>query len=114
VRVLIALAVAEGAEVEPRCKELRKRLGPMHVGSLRALHEEIFRLRMGEQGALTLPTGANLRIVPLAIIRQRLNLRVQVPGIVNTRLQTTSGRAVIVGGPRYQGGHLIVQIIPEY
>jgi hypothetical protein len=114
VQVLIAHAAQEGDGIDPRCEELRKQLGPMRFSSLRVVQERRFRLRMGEDGALALPTGAALRIVPLSIIRKRLNLRLEVPGVVNTRLQMTSGRPVIVGGPRHRGGHLIVQIIPTY
>ncbi len=95
-------------------RRLKKRLGPIRVGSLRKVGNWAFHLRMGQAGALALPTGAQLRIVPLSIIRERLHLRVQLPGVVNTRLQMTSGRPVIVGGPRHKGGNLIVQIIPEY
>ncbi len=114
VRVLIAHAMKEGSVVDPQCEQLRKRLGPMRFGSLRAIQERRFLLHMGENGALVLPTGARLKVVPLSIVRQRLNLRVEVPGVVNTRLQMTNGRPVIVGGPRHSGGHLIVQITPEY
>ena len=114
VRVLVAHALKEGSLVDPRCEQLRKRLGPMRFGSLRAVQERQFLLHMGENGAVTLPTGARLKIVPLSIVRKRLNVRVEVPGVVNTRLQMTSGRPVIVGGPRHDGGHLIVQITPEY
>jgi hypothetical protein len=114
VQVLIAHAAQEGEGVDPRCEELRKQLGPMRFKSLRVVQERRFRLRMGEHGGLALPSGTDLRIVPLSIIRKRLNLRLEVPGVVNTRLQMTSGRPVIVGGPRHRGGHLIVQIVPEY
>ncbi len=114
VRVLIAHAMKEGSQTDPRCEQLRKRLGPMRFGSLRAVQERQFLLHMGENGAMVLPTGARLRVVPLSIVRKRLNVRVEVPGVVNTRLQMTSGRPVIVGGPRHSGGHLIVEITPEY
>jgi hypothetical protein len=114
VRVLVAHAAQGEGKVDPECESLRKQLGPMRFGSLHAVATRHFMLRMGENGAIALPTGADLRIVPLAIIRKRLNLRVEVPGVVNTRLQMTSGRPVIVGGPRHKGGHLIIQIIPEY
>jgi hypothetical protein len=117
-RVSVSVLVAHGTpgkgKVDAKCESLRKQLGPMQFGSLHTVTERRLKLRMGEQGAVVLPTGADLRIVPLSIIRQRLNLRVEVPGVVNTRLQMTSGRPVIVGGPRHKGGHLVVQIIPEY
>jgi hypothetical protein len=114
VHILVALAAQEGAEVDTGCKELRKRLGPMHVGSLRTVQKRKLVLRVGQHGALALPTGDNLKILPITIIGQQLNLRVQVRGLVNTRLQTTSGRPLIVRGPRHKGGHLILQIVPEY
>ncbi len=114
VYVLIAHADRSGDHVDPDCESLKKRLGPIRVGSLHKVGNWAFHLRMGQAGALELPTGAQLRIVPLSIIRERLHLRVQLPGLVNTRLQMTSGRPVIVGGPRHKGGNLIVQIIPEY
>ena len=111
VRVMVAHAVVEPGRVDPECESLQKQLAPLKFGSLRAVQVRTFRLHMGQRGAIMLPTGTELRIVPLSIIRKRLNLRVEVPGTVNTRLQMSSGRPIIVGGPRYEGGHLIVQII---
>jgi hypothetical protein len=114
VRVMVAHARVEQGRVDPECESLQKQLAPLNFGSLHAVQLRTFRLHMGQRGAIALPTGAELRIVPLSIIRKRLNLRVEVPGTVNTRLQMSSGKPVIVGGPRHEGGHLIVQIIPEY
>jgi hypothetical protein len=114
IQVFIAHASPSGNEVDPECSRLKKRLGPMKVGSLHKVGNQAFDLRFGEAGDMSLPTGAKLRIVPLSIIRERLHLRVQVPGMVNTRLEMTSGSPVIVGGPKHRGGNLILQIIPEY
>ena len=114
VQIFVAHAMLTGNEVDPDCRDLKRRLGPMKVGSLHTVSRRAFHLKFGESGAMVLPTGGKLRVVPLSIIRERLHLRVQMPGVVNTRLQMTSGSPVIVGGPKHKGGNLIVQIVPEY
>jgi hypothetical protein len=114
VRIIVAHAASAPGSVDPECEELKAQLAPITFGSLHVVQKRQFSLAMGERGALPLPTGTELRIVPLSIIRERLNLRVEVPGAVNTRLQMQRGRPVILGGPRHAGGHLIVQIVPEY
>lgn len=114
VRVIVAHAIREPGRIDPACKDLEKQISSLGFGSLHMVRKEILMLRMGQRGAMPLPSGSELRIVPLSIIRERLNMRVEVPGAVNTRLQMHSGRPVIVGGPRHEGGHLIVQIVPEY
>ncbi len=114
VRVFVAHAALSGNEIDPECMDLKRRLGPMKVGSLRKVSNRAFHLKFGQSGAMVLPTGGKLRVVPLSIIRERLHLRVQMSGVVSTRLQMTSGSPIIVGGPKHKGGNLIVQIVPEY
>ena len=114
VRVLVARGGMEPGGIDKDCKELVSQLGPLRFQSLKLVQKRTIYLQMGQRGAVQLPTGGDLRIVPLSIIRERLHMRVEMPGVVNTRLRMQSSRPVIVGGPRHQGGHLIVQIIPEY
>ena len=114
VKVFVAHAAMVGNEVDPECVDLKRRLGPMKVGSLHKVSDRAFHLKFGQSGAMVLPTGGKLRVVPLSIIRKRLHLRVHMPGVVSTRLQMTSGSPVIVGGPKHKDGNLIVQIVPEY
>ncbi len=114
VQVFVAHAALVGNEIDPECMDLKRRLGPMKVGSLHKVGDRAFHLKFGQPGAMVLPTGGKLRIVPLSIIRKRLHLRVQMNGVVSTRLQMTSGSPIIVGGPKHKGGNLIVQIVPEY
>ena len=83
VQIFVAHAALSGNDVDPECMDLKRRLGPMKVGSLRKVSNRAFHLKFGQSGAMVLPTGGKLRVVPLSIIRERLHLRVQMPGVVN-------------------------------
>ncbi|MFQ5698803.1 MAG: hypothetical protein ACE5IL_11030 [Myxococcota bacterium] len=113
-RVMVVSTDPEGEGDDPGCGGLRRQLGPMRVGRMHMLEQRNFVLRFGEVGAVTLPAGGVVRLIPIGIHAQRLHMQLQMPGQVDTRVQMPAGRAVIVGGARYGRGHLIVRIIPYF
>jgi hypothetical protein len=114
VHVMIVKAGPQEGSDDPECRELRKRLGPMDVGPLHMMRKSNCQLGFGENCAVPLPAGGEIRLKPLSIHKQRLNMQLQMPGWVNSHLRMRAGKPLIVNGPRYQGGQLLIQIVPRF
>ena len=112
-KISVARALPEGGGIDPDCLELSKRL-PMRFGSLTKCAPRVFRVPFGERVQMTLPTGSAIQILPVTVLRNHLHMQFELPGVVNTRLQMTHGRPVILGGLPHEGGLLISQIVPEF
>jgi hypothetical protein len=112
-KISVAHALPQGGGIDPDCLELSRRL-PMRFGSLTKCAPRVFRVPFGERVRMPLPTGATIQVLPVTILRNQLHMQFELPGIVNTRLQMTHGRPVILGGLPYEGGLLIIQVVPEF
>lgn len=109
----VVYATKEKGVVDADCADLQKRL-PMPFGSLQTVQVGRFRLGPGEPAQFELPTGRPVRMVAVAVIGPHLHLQFELSGIMNTRLQMTSGRPVIVGGERHGDGQLIIELTPTF
>jgi len=114
VQVLIALADPQYDSDDPDCAPIRRELGPVDVGHLRLVDRRMLQLGFGEHGAIILPIGSEVRLMPINVHQHRLHMQLVMPGRMNTRLQMLEGKPVIVGGPRMQHGHLLVRITSEF
>lgn len=112
-KISIARALPQEGGIEPDCLELSRRL-PMRFGSISHCAPRVFRVPFGERAEMQLPTGSAIRILPVQVHRDQLHMQFELPGVVNTRLQMTHGRPVIMGGLPHEGGLLIIQVVPEF
>jgi hypothetical protein len=115
VEVQVAFASNKEAEghIDPACADLQDRL-PMRFSTLRMLTRQRLKLTFGEVGHMRLPTGRQMDLVPISVVRNHLHLHFQMQGLVNTRLQMRSGVPVIVGGESHEGGQIIVMLTPRF
>ncbi len=105
---------AEGQSVvDPACAEIKRRL-PVKFNSLQMVTQRTLRLKFGESGQVSLPTGREFRLMPISIVRDRLHVHFQIKDLVDTRLQLRSGRPVIVGGQAWDEGKLIIMLKPAF
>ncbi len=112
-KISLARALPQEGGIAPECIELARRL-PMRFGSITGCAPTVFRVPFGEHAELALPTGSNIRVLPVTVLRDHLHMQFELPGVVNTRLQMRHGRPVIIGGIPYEGGLLIIQVVPEF
>ncbi len=112
-KISLAHALPQEGGISPDCVELSRRL-PMRFGSITRCAPTVFRVPFGEQAELALPTGSSIRVLPVTVLRDHLHMQVELPGVVNTRLQMRHGRPVILGGLPHEGGLLIIQVVPEF
>ena len=99
--------------IDPACNEIQRRL-PMQFDSLQMVSQRKLNLKFGELGQVSLPTGRNLSLMPISIVRERLHVHFQIVDLVDTRLQLRSGRPVIVGGQAWDEGKLIIMLKPVF
>jgi len=109
----VIYARKEKGVIDADCRDLKERL-PMPFGSLQTVQSERFRLEPGHAAEFALPTGRPVRVLPVSIVGSRLHLYFEMSGVMNTRLQMLSGRPVIVGGEKHDGGHLILELTPTF
>jgi hypothetical protein len=112
-KISVARALPQDGAIDPDCVELSRRL-PMRFGSLTRCAPRVFRVPFGERAQMQLPTGSDIRVLPVTVLRNQLHMQLELPGVVNTRLQMTHGRPVILGGLPHEGGLLIIQVVPEF
>ena len=107
--VSVGFASAREGATHP---EFRGIPGPFKSVSMQ--QERSYTLRLGERGRHTLPTGGEIRMLPEKVRGQRLHMRFEVPGVVDTRLRLRNGKRMVVGGVPFKDGHLIIQVRPEF
>jgi len=100
--------------IEESCAAIHSRLKMMRFRSLRMVQQQVFSISLGHPVGMQLPTGKQLRLMPIAVLSGRLHLQFEVPGVVNTRLALENGRPVILGGARHQDGQLIIEVTPRF
>ncbi len=115
-KVLVVYASPKEGKIDPACTELHQRLlrANMNLKSLRVVGERRFKLDFGHQEQMLLPSGRQLRFLPITIVKNELHMQFEVPDVINTRLRLASGRPVILGGHRHGEGQLIVQVVPKF
>ncbi len=113
VRVMVVHASQKGT-IDPECRDLPRRLGPLKFGGLQLIQQRRLQLSMGERAAVALPGGREVRMLPVSIVKRRLFMYLEVPGQVNGQFRMRPGRPVVLGGQRHRDGHLIVYIEPDF
>ncbi len=101
------------ARQDPECDEIRRRL-PMSFSTLEMIARKRMQLVFGQVGKLQLPTGRQIEVLPISVVRNHLHVQFQMKGLVNTRLQMRNGVPVIVGGESHEHGQIIVMLKPDF
>jgi hypothetical protein len=116
VEVLLIYGSADEGKIDAELTathDYLKSILPMRFGTLQRFDSKRVELMLGQLGGVALPSGAEVRFLPIAIVDGRLHMHLEMPGM-NTRLQIPSGRTLILGGPRYENGLVIVELRPTF
>lgn len=103
----------EEAVADPRCDQIRKSL-PIPFKSLAEIERKQLKVSLGQAGTLKLPSGRQIRLIPITIIDNRLHVLLKMEGLVESQLRLSSGRAVIVGGEPFENGRIIIKLTPSF
>jgi hypothetical protein len=117
-RVETVLATDSSKEVDNRLNDMRPQLKEFRYSSYRLVQEERRRVNFGKQADFSLPGGRFLQVIPKAYNGDdgRIELQVMLMGgtsptsLMSTLLSIRNHGMVFVGGPKHQGGTLIIRI----
>lgn len=110
-RVTVIHASNDGDEVDPRLEELRRQLSAFNFTAYRILDIHRRRLEFQQQASIALPGDRTLTVTPLTRDREgHLRVRLAIGDLIDTTYTIAEGASLIVGGPRHDGGHLILAV----
>ena len=115
IRISVATASEdESAEaMEPSARDIYEHL-PAKFHSIRMIEERTIKVVFGEVAHVALPTGAEVRLTPVAVHGGQLHLQLEMPEVLNTSMRMANSRAFYVGGVPYEGGTLVFKLVPEF
>src|SRR3990172_1828544 len=118
VDVGVVVASNEGNTMDPALTPIRNQLHSMFNYTSYRLVERLKRtLAVGETGDFNLPGNRSMRVTPVPAKGNKVRLAAQMMeaerNLLTTTLGLTRGGMVLVGGPPYQKGVLILIISAE-
>jgi len=113
--VMISLAVPGGEKVDPRLGEIHQELkNTFRESSYELLDEVRFDLTLQEQDGKPLPGDAHLYIQYMGMDGGKVNLNLKITQkgseVLNTNFSISKGGTIIVGGPPYKDGNLVLAV----
>jgi len=113
IRVSIARASeAEGA-IDPLARDIYDHV-PSKYHSITLIDDQTVAVLLGEQARVKLPTGGEVRLLPIAVHGGQLHLQLEMPDVVNTSMRLANSRAFYVGGVRLGQDTLVFKLVPEF
>lgn len=97
--------------VDPRLEDLKRQLSAFNFTSYRLLDTHSLNLRFNTTGSITLPGDRVVTVTPKSRDEDgRLRLRLTLGDAIDTTYSISEGASLIIGGPRHDGGHLILAV----
>ena len=114
----VVVASHDGPTMDPELSSIRNELQSMfNYSSYRMIDRLKRTLSVDETGEFGLPGGRSMRVTPVPAKGNKVRLAVQIMegdrNLVSTTLGMSRGGMVIVGGPSYRKGVLILIISAE-
>jgi hypothetical protein len=114
----VVVASNQGTSIDPALSALRTKLQSMfNYSSYKMLDRMKRTLAVGETGDFVLPGGRSMRVTPVPAPGTKVRLAVQLleggRNLLTTTLGLSRGGMVLVGGPPYQSGVMILLISAE-
>jgi hypothetical protein len=118
VEVGVAHASNEGSSIDPALSKLKSKLQDMFkYSSYKMLDRQKRTIAVGATGEIPLPGNRVLKATPASVEGGKIKLDVQILEAGKNKLTTSlglnKGGMVLVGGPAYQNGVLILVISAE-
>ncbi len=113
IRISIASASEDEGTLDPAATDIYEQL-PAKYHSIRMVEERTIAVFFGEQARVVLPTGSEVRLLPVAVHGGQLHLQLEMPELLNTSMRMANNRAFYVGGVPYENGTLVFKLVPEF
>ena len=103
-----------GTSVDPALAKIRAQLGSMKYSSYKLLETRPFSTALGAKHAMPLPGGRTLDLYPFGLSGGSLELLVTINDgskrLLDTTFRLSNNGTILVGGPTYGDGVLLVAI----
>lgn len=103
-----------GTSVDPALAKIRAQLGSMKYSSYKLLETRPFSTALGAKHAMPLPGGRTLDLYPFGLSGGSLELLVTITDgskrLLDTTFRLSNNGTILVGGPAYNDGVLLVAI----
>lgn len=114
-QVTVASISSEPGEIDPKGRQLDDKLrDKFRYNSLRVIESRRLGLKMDEVGSIELPDGQVFRVRPMDLGERGLLMSVEWEGAVMMDMRAMKGHLVVIGGPQFRDGQLVVGIEPQY
>jgi len=113
IRVSIASASELEGEMDPAARDIYEHL-PAKYHSIKMIEERTIEVLFGEVARVELPSGTEVRLIPVAVHGGQLHLQLEMPELLNTSMRMANSRAFYVGGVPYGDGTLVFKLVPEF
>ncbi|MBW2602043.1 MAG: hypothetical protein JRD47_09015 [Deltaproteobacteria bacterium] len=121
INVVVKTVLASGGEkyLDPRLSALIEELHTLfRYSSYRLLSEDHLQLDIQQTGRVSLPGRRTLKIKPIAVADNRIELRLVIQRkkeqVFQTVIQLLNHGSIIVGGPKHKDGSLLFSISASY
>jgi hypothetical protein len=103
---------------DPRLMDLQKDLQTLNYMSFEQLDTVGLSLDKGKTGKVNLPGGRIMELTPADFEKGKINMNVKImekgSSILTTRLRIANHGTVILGGPSYKQGFLVLAITANF
>lgn len=115
IEVKTILAAQGKKHVDPKLVSIVRELKSVfRYSSYKLLKGSRLSLNINQTGKVNLPGNRVLRITPIKIKGNRVELQIVISRkkqqVLNTRVKLRSGSSITLGGPKYKGGNLLFNI----
>ena len=115
--IRIRLTIARASEVEgtvdPGARDIYEHL-PAKYHSITLIEDRTLNVNLGDQAHVWLPTGSEVRLLPVAVHGGQLHMQLEMPDVLNTSMRMANSRAFYVGGVKLGGDTMVFKLVPEF
>jgi hypothetical protein len=113
IRLLIARASEVEGVVDPGARDIYEHL-PAKYHSITLVEDRTVSVNLGDEAHVYLPTGSEVRLLPVAVHGGQLHLQIEMPDVLNTSMRLANSRAFYIGGVRLGEDTLVFKLVPEF
>jgi len=113
------LASNNSTLIDPGISTLAQKLQSVfRYSSYRLLSQDSMDLGMGETGTVSLPGNRKMKITPVRIMENRVELQLLIfkkkRQVIQSTIQILNHGSITVGGPEHKGGYLLFDIFNSF
>ncbi|RPJ08104.1 MAG: hypothetical protein EHM36_05890 [Deltaproteobacteria bacterium] len=118
-RIRIIEASNAGPSIDPALRDVHDQLGSLfNFSSYRLLKDIRLNLLGNRPVEVPLYKGRSMQVTLVGEYRNMIELRIRMTRegapVLNTQVRLTSGRTILIGGPRHEGGVLICALSSKF